>query len=271
MKVLVTGAKGFIGQNMIKYLYKNTDWKVEPFDLGDDPSKALDKDWVIHLGANSSTAERNVDLMLTQNYDYTARLLDLCKNNGINIQYSSSAGIYGMNAVFREDVPASPGTPYAWSKYLVERHHVNHQGSNIVQGFRYFNVYGDHEDHKIGQASPITEFRNQLKTNGRIILFAGSHNFKRDFICVTDVCRVHVEFIQSVKSSGIFNLGTGKTYSFQQVADLISDKQEYKPFPEHMKNVYQQYTCSDNTLLEKMIGPQKWITVEEFLSAGKST
>jgi len=264
MKLLVTGSKGFIGKNLIKYIEDNTDWEVDTYDWSSGilPS-IMDQDWVLHLGAISSTTERDIDKIMVQNFDFSRQLFDACKTYGVNLQYSSSASVYGFGTDFTEDATPDPKTPYAWSKYLVERHHRTHQGGNIVHGFRYFNVYGDGEEHKGNQASPISKFRQQET----IKLFEGSTKYFRDFICVTDVCRVHVDFIKSVKKSGIFNVGTGKPYSFQQVADLISSKQEHIPIPEEVKYSYQELTCSDNTKLESVLGPQKWISIEEFLES----
>jgi len=271
MKILVTGSKGFIGKNLIKYIEDNTDWEIDTYDWeGGILPSVMDQDWVIHIGANSSTTERDLDKIMQQNVDFTRQLFDACKTYGVNMQYSSSASLYGSGTDFKETAQLDPKAPYAWSKYLCEYHHKKNQGGNIVQGFRYFNVYGDNEGHKGSQASPVTQFRKQAKEQGFIKLFEDSNSYFRDFICVEDVCRVHVEFIKSVKKSGIFNVGTGKTYSFQQVADLISDKQTYIPMPEILKNSYQSYTCSDNTKLENMIGPQKWITIEEFLKSSSN-
>ena len=268
MRVLVTGHKGFIGKNMLQYLEDNTDWYVDTFEWDDGNMPSLmEQDWVIHIGAISATTERDIDKVLRQNYDFTRQVFNACKTYGVNLQYSSSASLYGMNQVFTEDAQLDPITPYAWSKYLCERFHNMNQSGNIVQGFRYFNVYGDHEEHKGSQASPVTQFRNQSKKDGRIRLFENSENYRRDFICVTDICRIHVEFIKKVKESGVFNVGTGIARSFQEVADLINSNQEYIAMPETLKRSYQQYTCSDNTKLERVLGPQKWITIEEFLNS----
>jgi ADP-L-glycero-D-manno-heptose 6-epimerase len=267
MKILVTGHKGFIGQNMVRYLHNNTDWEVDTYDWdGGILPSIIDQDWILHLGAISSTTERDIDKVMFQNFDFTRQLFDACKTYGVNLQYSSSASVYGFGTDFTEDAIPDPKTPYAWSKYLVERHHRMHQGGNIVHGFRYFNVYGNGEEHKGSQASPISKFRKQET----IKLFEGSTKYFRDFICVEDICRVHVDFIKNVKKSGIFNLGTGKSYSFQQVADLISSKQELIPIPEEVKYSYQELTCSDNTKLESVLGSQKWITIEEFLESSNN-
>ena len=265
MKILVTGYKGFIGQNMVQYLHNNTDWEVDTYEWGEEYQGVFGYDWVVHLGAISSTTERDIDKVLTQNTEFTERLIRDCRTFGVNLQFASSASVYGMGKEFKEDSLPDPITPYAWSKYLTEVRVRAHSGGNILHCFRYFNVYGDHEEHKGSQASPVTQFRKQLETNGFIKIFEGSNSFFRDFICVTDICRVHVEFIKTVKKSGIYNVGTGKVYSFQQVADLITDKQTYIPMPENLKRSYQEYTKADITKLESVLGPQSWMTIEEYL------
>jgi len=178
------------------------------------------------------------------------------------MQYSSSASVYGLGNNFAETAPVDPRTPYAWSKYLFDRWVQQQTSGRAVQGFRYFNVYGNHEEHKGSQSSPVTQFRKQ----NPIKLFENSNEYLRDFVAVEDVCRIHVEFINQVTESGIWNVGTGKTTSFQQVADLISNDQEYIPMPSQLKNSYQRYTCADLTKLESTIGPQQWISVEEWLN-----
>jgi len=265
MKILVTGYKGFIGQNMVQYLHNNTDWEVDTYEWGEEYQGVFGYDWVIHLGAISITTERNIEKVLTRNTDFTDRLIRDCKTFGVNLQFASSASLYGLNKEFNEESQLDPITPYAWSKYLSERKIREHTGGNILHCFRYFNVYGDYEEHKGSQASPVTQFKKQLETNGFIKIFDGSSQYFRDFICVTDICRVHVEFIKTVKKSGIYNVGTGKVYSFQQVADLITDKQIYIPMPENLKRSYQEYTKADVTKLESVLGPQSWMTIEEYL------
>ena len=264
MRILITGHKGFIGKNLVRYIRNTTDWELTTYDWGDEFPGIIDQDWVIHLGAISNTTERDLDKVMNRNYEFTKNLFDNCKRFGVNLQYSSSASLYGLGSTFTEDSMLDPRTPYAWSKYLCERHHRLHQGGNIVQAFRYFNVYGNEESHKGGQASPITQFRNQ----NPIKLFENSDRYLRDFIAVEDVCRIHVEFIK-VRESGVWNVGTGKTTSFQTIAELISAKTKapitYVEMPKILAHSYQSYTCSDNTKLEKTLGPQQWITVSQWL------
>jgi len=273
MRVLVTGYKGFIGQNLVQYIYDNTDWSVDLYEWGDSnmPS-VMEQDWVIHIGAISSTTERDLDKVMRQNVDFTRQLFNACKTYGVNFQYSSSASVYGFGTDFKETAMPDPRTPYAWSKYLCEYYHKQHQGGNIVHGFRYFNVYGNQEEHKGNQGSPVSQFSKQAES-GKIKLFHNSDNYLRDFIAVEDICRVHVEYIKRVKDSGVWNIGTGKATSFQHVADLISRKYdssiEYIEMPEILKSSYQTYTCADTSKLEDSIGTQRWITLEEWLDKYK--
>lgn len=269
MKVLITGYKGFIGQNLVKYIQDNTDWEIRTWEWEEGKFPTVDgNDWVIHLGAISSTTEQDVDKVMKQNLEFSKWLYTACQWNYANLQYSSSASVYGNGTDFKEHVGCQPRNHYAYSKYLFERW-VNQQKSNkIVQGFRYFNVYGNYEEHKGSQASPVTQFRQQA-SNGTIKLFENSNQYRRDFIAVEDICRIHVEFINRVTESGIWNVGTGNAVSFQHVADLISDKQEYIPMPEVLKNSYQTYTCADLTKLEATLGKQQWITIEEWLDKYK--
>jgi ADP-L-glycero-D-manno-heptose 6-epimerase len=273
MRVLVTGYKGFIGQNLVQYIYDNTDWSVDLYEWGDSNMPSImEQDWVIHLGAISSTTERDLDKVMRQNVDFTRQIFDACKTYGVNLQYSSSASLYGMGSDFKESAMPDPRTPYAWSKYLCEYYHKQHQGGNIVQGFRYFNVYGNYEEHKGNQGSPVSQFSRQAE-DGKIKLFHNSSNYLRDFVAVEDVCRVHVEHIKRVKTSGVWNVGTGKATSFQNVADLVSRKYnapiEYIEMPEILKSSYQTYTCADTSKLEDSIGTQRWIALEEWLDKYK--
>jgi len=273
MRVLVTGYKGFIGQNLVQYIYDNTDWSVDLYEWGDSNMPSImEQDWIIHIGAISSTTERDLDKVMRQNVDFTRQIFNACKTYGVNLQYSSSASLYGMGVNFNEAAQLDPRTPYAWSKYLCEYHHRQNQGGNIVHGFRYFNVYGNHEEHKGSQGSPVSQFSRQAE-DGKIKLFHNSANYLRDFVAVEDVCRVHVEYIKRVKASGVWNIGTGKATSFQSVADSVSRKHnapiEYIEMPEILKSSYQAYTCADTSKLEDSIGTQRWISLEEWLDKYK--
>jgi len=252
MKILLTGHKGFIGSNMLQAL-ELKGHSVSTYDWvdGNMPSVA-EQDWVIHMGAISSTTEQNIDKILTQNYDFSRQLFNACRFYRINMQYSSSASVYGLGTVFTEDAPADPRTPYAWSKYLFERYHAQHQNNHIVQGFRYFNVYGPGEDHKGSQASPFYQFATQARDTGRIKVFEGSRELRRDFISVQEVVDTHLKFLE-VSASGIFNLGTGQTKSFYEIAEQFGVPIDEIPLPDQLTQSYQRYTCADMTKTSQVL------------------
>ena len=259
MNILITGYKGFIGQNMVKAM---SDHDLSFYEWNEvlDPKLFKKLDWVIHLGAISSTTETNVEKVFSQNVEFTLTLASLCRQFNVNLQYSSSASVYGLNSNFSEDAPKSPQSPYAWSKFTIDRYmeHIFFKKTQniIVQGFRYFNVYGPYEDHKGDQSSPYHKFEKQAKETGIIKIFEGSENFERDFIHVDTVCKIHKVMLDK-QASGIFNVGMGETKSFYDVAKEIADKHnariEYIPMPENIRKQYQTYTCADVTKLNGVL------------------
>ena len=245
MKILVTGYKGFIGSNLFKTL-NALGHEVTGYEWGED-FPGYDYDTVMHLGAISSTNEKDVDKIFRQNYDFSVWLLETCNRFGINLQYSSSASVYGNSKTFSEFDQVSPSSPYAWSKYLFERYVSQRNPAIRVQGFRYFNVYGPGESHK-SQPSPYEAFNRQSE----IKLFKNSENIKRDFVKVEKIVQTHVEFLK-VEESGIWNIGSGKAISFLEVAQSLNKPITYIDIPEDLKNSYQYYTCADLTKLRDTI------------------
>ena len=256
MKVLVTGSKGFIGKNLLERVPK--DWVVRTYDVKSGlvrPQKLniSDCDWVIHLGAVSSTTEKNIQKVMDLNLTWSIELFEECVKHGVNLQWSSSASVYGKNCFFpmREDQELHPSNLYAMSKYLFEEYVKKRDVDNIIyQGFRYFNVYGDHEDHKGTQASPFTQFSKQARDTGVIKIFEGSERYVRDFIHVDTVVDYHLRMIDKILC-GIFNVGSGNSRSFydvaKEVATLYNARIETIPFPESLREHYQEYTCADTT------------------------
>jgi ADP-L-glycero-D-manno-heptose 6-epimerase len=138
---------------------------------------------------------------------------------------------------------------------------------NPVQGYRYFNVYGAHEDHKGDQASPVHKFSQQARDNGTVRLFDGSGAYKRDFFFVGDLCKVHEAMLQN-SGSGIFNVGTGHAVSFADVAAAIASKHKASidliPMPEPLKSQYQAFTCADNRALAQHVNID-WVDVKSYI------
>lgn len=261
MKILVTGHNGFIGSNMVELL-RNLEHSVSTYEWNNKIPDVKELDYVIHMGAISSTTEKDVEKIMQQNYDFSCKLLDRCIKYKVNFQFASSASVYGLTSMFTEDSPVDPKTPYAWSKYLFERYAMSKKAKSKIQIFRYFNVYGKNEEHKGLQASPFTQFLKQFNETNKIKLFENSHLFLRDFVPVEKVCATHVDFFD-VPESGIWNVGTGKVKSFEDVALSISDKKhfEYIPIPDTLKDNYQKYTCANmlkttKTILKHVLNPK---------------
>jgi len=253
VKILVTGHRGFIGSNLYEKL-KELNHDVHGFEWGEE-FPGFEYDTVMHIGAISSTTERDVEKVMRQNYDFSVWLIEGCNTHGVNLQYSSSASVYGLNKEFKEDSPVDPRTPYAWSKYMFERYVQSKIWDIKVQGFRYFNVYGPGEEHKGDQASPYHKFSKQVKEKNEINLFTGSETFYRDFIPVENVISTHIKFLE-IPESDIWNLGTGKPKSFLDIAKELSyntTQMNFFPMPEYLHSSYQKYTCADMTKMENTL------------------
>lgn len=273
MKILVTGYKGFIGSHVYNFL-QSEGHEVVGYDYDESHGcipYVADFDNVIHLGAISSTTEMNVPKIFKHNYDFSIKLYRECVAYKVNLQYASSASVYGESSSFREDDDASPMNPYAWTKFMFDKFVTELEPTSRIscQGFRYFNVYGTNEEHKGDQASVFTKFRHQAKEQGKILLFENSDQYKRDFVCVDDICQVHKQMLWKHKS-GIYNVGTGTATSFQRVADLFSKKLnvdiEYIAMPDNLKNQYQKYTKADNSKLNSVVDI-KWTSPKQWIDA----
>ena len=248
--------------------------EVEGFDYVENVVPAVDQyDWVIHLGAISDTTERDVAKVWKHNYEFTLRLMQVCDHYSTNIQLASTAAVYGntVKDMYTEEDPVYPMTPYAWSKYLIDKFLIDNgidQFNGLVQSYRYFNVYGPGEGHKGDQMSMVSKFQRQASENGVIKLFKNSDQYKRDIVCVYDLVRIQEEMLHQDKS-GLFNLGTSKAVDIESVAKQVAEKTgakiEYIDMPDHLKNQYQEYTCADNSKLHNTIPIRHWITLEEYL------
>lgn len=256
MKILLTGYKGFIGKNFLEYFKGHKEYEVSVFTWGEEFPCLNGFDWVIHLGAVSKTTATFEDAY-NKNLKFSIFLYNECKKYNVNLQFSSSASVYGNNnTTFKEyDIP-NPQSFYALSKYLFEDYIKNDEKRNIiVQCFRYFNVYGQFEDHKGNMASPYHQFSEQAKNYGVIKIFDGLEAM-RDFVPVEYIIEVQIKFLEIYKS-GIWNIGTGKTKTFREVAmeiqHRIPSEIEIIPFPEYLKNQYQQFTKADTSKLDKTL------------------
>ena len=258
--IILTGAKGFIGQNFKNRLNNqileidiNDCWQfIQTFD------KWNEVELILHQGAISSTVETNIQKIYSYNIDFTLALFEIAKVKNIPVKYASSASVYGNSKTGE----FNPLNYYALSKLTIDYWvNDNLKDFSLIQGFRYFNVYGGGEDHKGDQASPVSKFTKQIKETGKLMLFEDSDKFYRDFICVNDLVEV---VLNNTNPSGIYDLGTSSPCSFQHVAECVIKKYggeiKYVPFPEHLIGKYQDYTCA-----QKEWGDYKFTSVEQYL------
>jgi len=270
MKILVTGHKGFIGRNMTSWLHQEEGWEVDGWEW--DPVDRPDVrpyDWVIHLGAIADMTESDVDAVMRQNLEFSQWLFNECNNNGVHLQYASSSSVYGDAKDFSEHAPCHPQTPYAWSKYLFDRWVFQQDIHIMVQGFRYFNVYGKWMHLRGKRANAIHKWREQARKEGKITVWENAENIRRDWTWVGDVCRLHIDFIKQINGSGIWNVGSGLPHSFLDIAEEIAEQEdvpiELVPVPADELTRFRHTTKADLTNLKTTIGKRKWLNVFEFL------
>jgi ADP-L-glycero-D-manno-heptose 6-epimerase len=239
---------------------KQLDWDVSPLES---------YDYVIHLGAISSTTEGDVEKIMKQNFDFSLWLLNQCQKHQIPMQFASSASVYGQTRHFDEEMYLEPQSPYAFSKYMFDR--IIRDNAKFfktpVIGLRYFNVYGPYEEGKGEQASLVNKWETESATHGCIKIFNGSDNFYRDFINIDDVCNIHEKLLDK-KYKGILNVGTGVATNISKLCEHVCAVSgcisELIPMPKELKRHYQAYTCSNNTRLYQVIGEYDFLSVEEY-------
>ncbi len=312
MNVWITGGAGFIGSALAKQLNTNgikdiviiddltngekfSNLKkieyLEFLDIEDFLKKldtnSLDKPHCIfHQGAITDTMERNGKLMFKYNYTFSIKLFNWAIEKEIPFIYASSAAVYGLNETCMENnLYENPINIYGYSKLAFDsyvRKKINDLTSQVV-GLRYFNVYGYGEEHKGKMSSSIFQFYNQYQKNKKIKLFGDYLNFQkgtqcRDFIYIDDVVNTVLWFYKNINISGIFNLGTGRVASFNEIARLIIgnhitvDDQifnktiEYIKFPEELIGRYQNYTLANMDSIKKFGFKNKFLNVEQGIA-----
>jgi ADP-L-glycero-D-manno-heptose 6-epimerase len=309
-RIVVTGAAGFIGSNIVRGLNARgiTDIiAVDDLTQGDKFRNLVDlqiadyvdhavfyerfaKDVygdveaVFHEGACSDTMESDGRYMMDNNYRVSCDLFQACQQSGTRLLYASSAATYGGSASFIETPEYErPLNVYGYSKLLFDQRMRIECGADFsglqnrksqVVGFRYFNVYGPHEQHKARMASVAFHQFNQFRAEGRVKLFGDYGGYAagaqmRDFVFIDDVVAVNLWFFDHPAQSGIFNLGTGRAQPFNDVAHAVVNTLrleagqpalsladavaqgliEYVPFPDALRGKYQCYTQADLTAL----------------------
>jgi ADP-L-glycero-D-manno-heptose 6-epimerase len=280
--IIVTGGAGFIGSNLIEALNARGDTeilvvdrstdsrnlanlRISEFVQPDEFRRALERDAlparieaIFHQGACADTTCDDRAYMMDNNFTFSKEILHFALARRIPLVYASSAAVYGASTAFapsREN--ERPLNLYGISKLDFDNHvrEVAANSESVVAGLRYFNVYGPRESHKGKMASMVYQLYRQLRTSGRAHLFTGTDGYadgeqRRDFVFVGDVVRVNLALAEGTMPSGIFNVGTGQSRSFNDVANTIVERIgtgaiEYVPFPESLSGRYQSFTEAD--------------------------
>jgi ADP-L-glycero-D-manno-heptose 6-epimerase len=313
---IVTGAAGFIGSKLVEGLNRRGITEVIAVDnlqhsdkfrnlahceIADYVDQAdfianLERyegavEALFHQGACSDTMESDGRYMMENNYEYSKRLLEWCQDEEAPLIYASSASVYGAGPEFREERRCEkPLNVYGYSKFLFDqlvRQRLAEATAQIA-GFRYFNVYGPNEAHKGRMASVAYHAYHQLLASGKVKLFVGSGGYgdgeqKRDFVYVDDVVDVNLWFLEHRGVSGVYNCGTGRAQSFNELAAAVINAVqgtrltvkemthkgliEYVPFPPGLVEKYQSYTQADLSRLRSAGYAAAFRPVEQGVAA----
>ncbi len=284
--IVVTGGAGFIGSAVVWRLNQlGVDRIVIVDELGFDEkwmnlnglkyadflhkddfmgmilkkSKPFKISSVIHLGACSSTTEKDADFLMVNNYHYSQELAKFCLENGTRFIYASSAATYGDGSKGYNDDESKldilrPLNMYGYSKHLFDTWIKRNGLMNKVAGLKYFNVYGPNEYHKNDMRSVVHKAFEQVRDHGKVRLFK-SHiesykdgEQKRDFVYIKDAVDMTLYFLDHPDKNGIYNVGTGKAQTWiELVTELFNSLEkpiniEFVDMPEDLRDKYQYFT-----------------------------
>lgn len=299
-RILVTGGAGLIGSAVIWFLNrqarenilvadaldKSDKWKnlaaLSFFDYleGSELRRRLSDNslgpisCVFHLGACSDTRERDSAYLLDNNYAFTRELAEWCLERGVRLVYASSAATYGDGSQgFSEQVALHklrPLNAYGYSKHLLDRHAEKQGWLDRLVGLKYFNVYGPNEQHKGDMRSVVNKAFEQIQSSGRVGLFKSYRREyadgeqRRDFLYVKEAAEITVRLATS-GASGLFNVGSGDTHTWNELAQAVFDAVEKVPqvdyidMPEGLRERYQYHTQADLSKLDRLeLGSQKY-------------
>lgn len=235
---------------------------------------------IVHMGAQSSTTERDFDYLWENNFEYTKALWNYCAEKHISFIYASSAATYGDGSLgFNDRMDIDKLLPlngYGYSKQLFDMW-VKHQAKSFPAqycGLKFFNVYGPNEYFKGSMASMVFHGFNQIKETGKVKLFKSCNpNYAdggqlRDFVYVKDICKVIMWLLVNKHVSGLFNVGTGRAQSFAELAEAtfhaldLEPNIEYIDMPEKLRGKYQYYTKAEMSKLYDAGYPYHFADVE---------
>lgn len=277
--IIVTGANGFIGSNLVKHLLaqghdvRGVDFESRNYNLNcinfvaedfykDLKSYCEGAKVIFHEGAISSTTETSDKRLFKYNVKPSLDLIYFCRDNNIKLQYASSASVYGN--LSKEKWHSTNKELSPLNKYAISKKEIDYVSTLVInstrppvllQGMRYFNVYGPNEDHKGDQSSPHHKFKKQLLETGKIRLFEGSKEFYRDFVSVEQVIELKLKALESMPS-GFYDVGTSNPKSFYEIAVQVcqengiensNDYIKWISMPNNLSSHYQRYSYADSS------------------------
>jgi ADP-L-glycero-D-manno-heptose 6-epimerase len=284
--IVVTGGAGFIGsaivwklnqlgktniiivdelgkdekwKNLVGLKYEDFVNKLEFIEQILDDVIPYNVDAIIHMGANSSTTEKDADHLMDNNYNYTKELAKYCVEKHIRFIYASSAATYGDGSLGFDDDESTletlrPLNMYGYSKQLFDLWAKRNSISDQIVGIKYFNVYGPNEYHKGDMRSVVHKAFEQVRDTGKVRLFKSLHpNYKdgeqmRDFIYVKDAVDMTLYFLDKPDKNGIFNVGSGKARTWNELVTALfksigkTINIEYVDLPSQLAEKYQYFT-----------------------------
>jgi ADP-L-glycero-D-manno-heptose 6-epimerase len=304
--IVVTGGAGFIGSAIVWRLNQlgndnilivdelgiDEKWKnLTSLKFADYLNKweFLDKiesesdlniETMIHMGANSSTTEKDTDHLIENNYEYTKSLALYSVKKNIRFIYASSAATYGDGSLGFVDNEAEinllrPLNMYGYSKQLFDLWAIRNKLTDKIAGIKYFNVYGPNEYHKEDMRSVVNKAYDQIKETGKVKLFKSENPLykdgeqKRDFIYIKDAVEMTLFFLFNREKNGIYNVGSGKARTWNALVKSIFnalDKPiniDYIELPDHLKTKYQYFTEADISKIKKAGYTQPSFSLED--------
>lgn len=306
MQTIVTGGAGFIGRNLVASLNtKGNDNIIIVDNLGSSEKwknlvglkfdDYIDKkefikriennqfsniDAIFHLGACSSTTEKDANYLMSNNFLYTRTLCEWALMHQAKFIYASSAATYGDgNQGYCDEInnlnALEPLNMYGFSKHLFDLTALKKGYFDRIAGLKYFNVYGPHECHKGDMRSLINKAYPVIKETGKIKLFKSHRpDYKdgeqlRDFVYVKDAVEETIYFYENMDITGLFNCGTGQARSWNDLitalfnAMHIEPNIEYIDMPEQLQGKYQYFTQADMTKVRNTGFKHKFMSIEE--------
>lgn len=308
--IIVTGGAGFIGSAIVWRLntlgnnnviivdelgttdkWKNlVGLKFQEFIHKDDFISAVVEDTVefpieaiIHMGANSSTTEKDADHLMSNNYLYTHELAKYSLSKKIRFIYASSAATYGDGSLGFVDDESKletlrPLNMYGYSKQLFDLWAKKNKVLDKIAGVKFFNVYGPNEYHKGDMRSVVHKAFEQVRDTGKVRLFKSLHpKYKdgeqmRDFVYVKDAVDMTLYFLEHPDKNGIFNVGAGKARTWNDLVTALfhavgkSVNIEYIDLPENLREKYQYFTEANLSKIKSAGYSEPTISLEDGVS-----